>query len=347
MLPTLSIKLGTGDIAKYPFLNEASDYIREAHFDFEEFDRPEMKHIINRAAERMETELISGTIYQKLDKYEVEILTFLVTLMVAKSIGIGLILKKYSLFEAMRAERFLSEDLKKEKNEQRKHLLLSKIFEELFKVTVDVDSTDNRLFKVRVTDYLMRASHFHEQEWKLINRLVHMGYVYLDAEETVRLIRSELSTLIYNRVKSMTLSTFPETIKIKADELRVKLAPKYEYRMHRVTDYYPPCISHALEVMNQGENLPHSARLMLATYMLTIGKSIDDIVILFHNAPDFNEKITRYQVEHLAGTKGSRTKYSVPSCEKLRNENLCFATEECNGIINPSQFGRNLKNYNG
>jgi len=145
----------------------------------------------------------------------------------------------------------------------------------------------------------------------------------------------------------MTLSTFPETIKIKADELRVKLTPKYEYRMHRVTDYYPPCIRHALEVMNQGENLPHSARLMLATYMLAIGKSIDDIVILFHNAPDFNEKITRYQVEHLAGTKGSRTKYSVPSCEKLRNENLCFATEECNGIINPSQFGRNLENYNG
>jgi DNA primase large subunit len=339
----LSIKLGTGDIAKYPFLNGASDYIRETHFDFEEFNRPEMRHIINRAAERMETELSSGTIYQKLDKYEVEILTFLVTLMVAKYIGIGLILKKYSLFEAMRAERFLSEDLKKEKNEQRKHLLLSKIFEELFKVTVDVDSTDNRLFKVRVTDYLMRASHFHEQEWKLINRLVHMGYVYLDAEETVRLIRSELSTLIYDKVKSMTLSTLPETIKVKAEELRVKLVPHYEYRIHKGEDYYPPCIKHALEIMNQGENLPHSARLMLATYMLTIGKSIDDIVMLFYNAPDYNEKITRYQVQHLAGLKGSHTKYSVPSCEKLRNENLCFATEECNGIINPIQFGRNLK----
>jgi len=158
----LYIKLGTGDLAKYPFLNEASEYIRETHFDFEEFNRLEMKHIINRAAERMETELINGMIYQKLDKYEVEILTFLVTLMMAKSIGIEIILKKHSLFEAMRAERFLSEDLKKEKSEQKKRLLLSKIFEELFKVTVDIDSADNRLFKVRVTDYLIRASHFHE-----------------------------------------------------------------------------------------------------------------------------------------------------------------------------------------
>jgi DNA primase large subunit len=79
---------------------------------------------------------------------------------------------------------------------------------------------------------------------------------------------------------------------------------------------------------------------MLATYMLAIGKPIDEIVALFENAPDFNEKITRYQVEHLAGMKGSRTKYSVPSCEKLLNENLCFATEQCAGVFNPIQFGR-------
>ena len=278
-----------------------------------------------------------------MDKYEIEILTFLVALIMAKSIGVEPILKKHSLFEAMRAEKFLTEDLKKEKNEQKKRLLLFKIFGELFRVNVDIDSEDNRLFKVKVTDYLTRASHFHEQEWKLINRLVHKGYVYLDADETVRLIRSELSALIYNRVKSMALSTLPETIKAKVDESRPKLASNYEYRIHKIVTDYPPCIEHALQVMNNGENLPHSARLMLATYMLAIGKSIDEIAVLFHNAPDYNEKVTRYQVEHLAGIRGSHVKYSVPSCEKLRNENLCFATEKCNGITNPIQFGRNLE----
>jgi DNA primase large subunit len=264
-------------------------------------------------------------------------------LMMAKSIEIELMLKKHSLFEAMRAERFLSEDLKKEKSEQKKRLLLSKIFEELFKVTVELDSNDRRLFKVRVTDYLMRASDFNEQEWKLINRLVNKGYVYLDAEETVRLVRSELSTLIYHKIKSMTLSSLPSKIKLKADELRTKLIPYCGYSVYKITDDYPPCIKHALEVMNHGENLPHSARLMLATYMLAIEKSINDIVMLFRNAPDYNEKITRYQVEHLAGIKGGRTKYSVPSCQKLRNENLCFATEECHNIINPIQFGQIFK----
>jgi DNA primase large subunit len=338
----LSIKLGTSDLAKYPFLNEASDYIRETHFDFEEFNRPEMSHIIDRAVERIETEITKGSVYEKLDKYEIEILTFLVTLMIAKSIGIESILKKYSLFEAMRAEKYLTEDLRKERNNERKRLLLFKIFEDLFKINVDLDSKDTNLFKVRVTDYLTRALNFHEEEWKLINRLVHNGYVYLDAEETVRLIRSELTSLIYSRIKSMTLSNLPDSIKAKVDYLRIKLQPHYEYRRYQPTDY-PPCIKNSLEVMNRGENLPHSARLMLATYMLAIGKSVDDIVILFHNAPDYNENITKYQVEHLAGNRGSHTKYSVPSCEKLRNENLCFATEECSGITNPIQFRSKLQ----
>lgn len=300
-----------------------------------------MKHIIDRAAERIETE-INGKIYNNLEIYEREILTFLVTLMMIKNIGVEPVLRKYSLFESMRAEKYLIADLGKEKDEQKRRLLLFKIFEELFSIKVDIDANDTRRYKVKVTDYLRRASHFHEVEWKLINRLVNHGYVYLDADETVRLIRNELSALIFERVKAMQLSTLPEAIRIKIEVLRPKILPRYEYHSAAVTDY-PPCVKHALEVMGRGENLPHSARVMLATYMLAIGKPVDVIVMMFENAPDFNEKITRYQVEHLAGMKGSRTKYSVPSCDKLRNENLCFATAECNGIINPMQFGRKRK----
>ncbi|HVX03427.1 MAG TPA: hypothetical protein VHA09_09770, partial [Nitrososphaera sp.] len=201
---------------------------------------------------------------------------------------------------------------------------------------------DGRLFKVRVTDYLTRSSHFHEQEWKMINRLVQGGQVFLDADETVRLVRSELAVLITSRVRAMNLPALPQSLSKIVEEMRTELAPRYEYRSYAVSDY-PPCVKHALEIMGKGENLPHSARLMLATYMLAIGKQIDDIIEMFKNAPDFNERITRYQVEHLSGSKGSKTKYSVPSCEKLRNENLCFATADCNGIINPVQFGRKKK----
>jgi DNA primase large subunit len=332
-----SIRMGSGDLAKYPFLNEAGEYLRESSFDWEELDRPDMKYIIDRAAERIEIE-VDGKIYDNLERYEIEILTFLISLVIVKSIGIEQVLRKFALAEARRAEKFLTEDLRKQSEIQR-HSLFTKIFDDLFKLKV-VISEDQRLFKVRVVDYLARASHFHEQEWKLINRVVHDGYVYLDADETVRLIRNELSVLIYEKVKAMTLPTLPQGIKSKADQIRSKLLSRYGQRATTAVTDYPPCIKHALEAMNKGDNLPHSARVMLATYMLAIGKPVDEIVLMFENAPDFNEKITRYQVEHLAGMKGSHTKYSVPSCEKLRNENLCFATAECETLINPVQFGR-------
>src|ERR671931_2003418 len=212
-----SIRMGTGDLAKYPFLNEAGEYLRESGFGWEELERPDMKDVIDRAAERIEVE-VGGNVYDKLDRYEIEILTFLVSLIMVKSIGIEPVLKKFSLAEARRAEKFLTEDLKRQ-NEMQRRSLFAKIFDDLFRLKIDV-AEDGRLFKVRVADYLSRSSHFHEQEWKLINRLVHNGYVYLDADETVRLVRNELSVLIYDKVKAMTLSGLPNSIKSKADQLR-------------------------------------------------------------------------------------------------------------------------------
>ena len=205
----MSIRLGTGDLARYPFLNEAGEYLRRSGFDWEELDRPDMADIIKRATERIQTG-VSGKIYDKLERYETEILTFLVSLMMVKSIGIDSILKKYALAEARRAEKFLTEDLKKH-NEAQRQALLTKIFGDLFGLTIDT-AENGRLFKVKVADYLARSSHFHEQEWKMINRLVAGGQVFLVPDETVRLVRNELAVLITSRVKEMNLPVVPEAI---------------------------------------------------------------------------------------------------------------------------------------
>jgi DNA primase large subunit len=338
----LSLKLGPADLAKYPFLDEASSYIRETTFAIDEFDRPDMDHIVSRAVNRLETEILAGKVNTDLERYEVEILTFLATLLLVKALNFEPVTRKYSLLEAIRAEKFLTDDLIMEKSYAKKKLLLYKVFEDLFRIKVDAASETN-LLKMRVADYLNRATKMNEQEWKLINRSVDSGYVFLDAEEAVRLIRSELSNLIYERLKIMRVSSMPTRIRNSADKLKHSLHIYSSFKEHHPIADYPPCIKHAVSLMNRGENLPHSARLMLGTYMLGIGKQIHEIIDMFRNAPDFNEKITRYQVEHLAGNKGSRIKYSVPSCKKLQAEDLCFATTDCEGIYNPIQFGRTNK----
>ena len=339
----MSIILGNDDLAKYPFLEEAGKYIRDTHFDLDDFDRSEFSHIIERAKKRIEYELIEGKVFTELEKYDIELFTFLVSLIIMKCIGIDSAVKKFSLFEAMRVERFLISDLLRERDLTKKNLLLSKIFKELFQLDVKLYDKTTNLFQMKISDYLKRSSGFNEVEWKLINRAVDNGFVYLDGDETVRLIRSEIYKLIYNRIKEMSISQIPYQITVNAKLIINKLAPSVKTSNH--SSDFPPCIKKALELLNNNENLPHSARFMLATYMLYIGKSVDDVVLLFQNAPDYNEKITRYQVEHLAGKKGNQTKYSVPACSKLANENLCYATNDCKEITNPVQFGiRKFKN---
>ena len=334
----MSIILGKDDLAKYPFLEEAGTYIRESHFDLDDFNRSEFLHIIERSIKRIEFALIQGKVFIDLEKYDIELFTFLISLIIMKYIDEDWAIKRFSLFEARRVERFLIADLLKEKDQIKKNLIISRIFRELFQLDVELDPKKNNLFKMNISDYLQRATQFNEEEWKLINRAVDNGYVYLDGDETVRLIRSEIYKLMYNKIKNMNITKIPEQIKTHAMLIKNKLTPPIQYQRH-ITEF-PPCIKKALELLNKSENLPHSARFMLATYMLSSGKSVDEVVLLFQNAPDFNEKITRYQVEHLAGKKGSHTKYSVPACSKLVNENLCYATIDCRGITNPIQFGR-------
>jgi DNA primase large subunit len=339
----MTLRLGTGDLAKYPFLDEAAEYMHQTYFNLDDLNLPELRHIVHRASSRIRSEIEHGKPDFTLERHEIEILTFLVGILIVKAINLDNLTNKHCLCEALRAERFLVHDLKVEEDLSNKKLLLYKIFKELLKMEVVPSSKYKLLFEVKVADYLKRSHLFHEQEWKLVNRLVHDGRVFLDADETVRLIRAEVANLLLERIRQMNPSHIPAAIKEQANILKGSI-PIATARITEAPLTYPPCIIHALDLMAAGENLPHSARVMLATYMLAIGREVEEIVSLFKNAPDFNEKVSRYQVEHLAGKRGSRVRYLVPSCTKLRNDGLCFATSQCDGLINPVQFGRSI-NY--
>ncbi|MBA3749668.1 MAG: hypothetical protein H0X03_01995 [Nitrosopumilus sp.] len=343
----MSIKLGTNDLAKYPFLNEASLYVRETHFDLQEFDRVEMDYILNRSFNKIENFIKNGETIYSLEKFEIEILTFLASLLILKSTSIDGITKKFALLESVRFEKYLIEDLKNSHKDDKKKLVLFKIFKEVFKIDIYLETKINEFYKIRVIDYVHRSLLFHEQEWKLINRTIKGGYVYLSVTEIVRLFRNELSLLIIDKIKNMKLVEFPNQVLKKSQNLKQywnsvnkRSSPVTVLNYGNEKSTIPPCIEHIYKVLNNGENLPHSARLLLATYLLFSGKSIEEIIEIFKKLPDFNERITRYQLEHLSGHKGSSKKYFVPSCEKIKLENLCYETVVCKDITNPIQLLR-------
>jgi DNA primase large subunit len=57
---------------------------------------------------------------------------------------------------------------------------------------------------------------------------------------------------------------------------------------------------------------------------------------MFKTFSDYNERLTRYQIEHIAGERGSGTKYTCPQCSVLQTHGVCKNRDEfCRRIYHP------------
>lgn len=333
----VEVELGIEDWAKYPFLKEVGEHIRALDLTVEDFAQPEYSRVLDRARERIREAIEYRAVVDRVEEAEVDILSFPIALLIVKATGNEYLATIYSHAEAIRIERFL---------EREKNPIITYIFRTVF----GIDPIEVREgwglyrydYKIKVKDYLKRAAHLHELEWKLVNRVVDGGYVYLKRHELIRLIREELKKIIHSRIKSLTPPKLPPKIQMCVDEV-ADLAPKpYRERAYTTTapESYPPCVKHALNLLQTSRNLPHFGRFLLTTYLLGVGKSVDDIIQLYPKAPDFSERITRYQVEHIAGLRGGKVKYTCPSCKTVQTHGFCFKDESCGSIRNPLQYGR-------
>ena len=335
------LALGQDEMAKYPFLADAGQYLRDMGFKLEQFGTdPDLKPLVDRAFERIQV-AADGNIYKsdltddmasKDSDLPREVFSFLLAIILLKLCSMPTLVRRFALAEARRAEKYLERDLA-DMSDKSKADLAAQIIHDLF--AVKVEKRDDH-FVMLAADYLKHSVNFHEREWKLVNRHVEAGMVFLTPHETVRLIRQELGIYIGAKINS---SKTPEMIPGLEGHVDRLVSISKRFAVAAVTSgEYPPCIKHAIDTLEKGENLPHSGRFMLATFLLSRGQSIEQIAPLFKNAPDYNEKITLYQLNHLSGAFGSGTQYSCPSCEKLRTQSLCFPVQECDGIISPLQF---------
>ncbi len=333
------LKLGPLEIAKYPFVEDAGSYIRNLGFTLEVLGTdPDMRVFIDTAMKRIRT-AADGGVYEALpvapDPRRImhETLSFLVAVILLKLCGMQTLVRRFALAEARRAEKNLEVDLRIHPAD--KFELAKRLIGDLF--SVNIGHTDDDIL-VPVQDYLVRAANFHEREWNLVNRRVSKGQVYLTRHESVRLLRMEIDSYIQEKIRSAKMPAMHAGFEAPVAEL-TEIAKKFVSETVQVSGEHPPCIKHAIEILEKGENLPHSGRFMLGTFLLNRGQSVEQIAPLFKNAPDYNERITMYQLRNLSGASGG-TKYTCPSCEKIKSWDMCFANEKCDGIFTPLHFGR-------
>ena len=187
---------------------------------------------------------------------------------------------------------------------------------------------------------------FIEREWNLVNRRVSKGCILRvmkhrsDFHEREWNAQREIegNSYIQEKIRSAKIPVMQIGFEAPVAEL-VEISKKFASETVQVSGEHPPCIKHAIEILEKGENLPHSGRFMLATFLLNRGQNVEQIAPLFKNAPDYNERTTMYQLRNLSGVSGG-TKYKCPSCEKIKSQDMCFANEKCDGIFTPLHFGR-------
>jgi DNA primase large subunit len=338
--------LTRSDWAKYPFVSQASEHVRLLDiYRIENLEDDEKKFIIKRAEERVEEALKNDPpkveYHQRED--EIELLSFPVAVMFVTASNNDYLKRRYALAEGRRA----ADLLQKEKDKQ-KILDITSAFK--WRIELNQKTIDNRVFEYALffTDFLRNVGNFHEKEWKLVNRVMLGGKVLLTKHDVARLLQEEIRKYIERKFETDIRDKIPESIIARIDKLVADYSSSLEedqikFPEEVIDEAFPPCVFELFEAAKSGSHISHMGRFTLASFLLRIGMDSNDILILFSSMSDFNELLTRYQINHIAGSRGSRTGYLPPGCDALRTHGICKGiSKSCKGIKNP--IGRYLRN---
>jgi DNA primase large subunit len=282
-----------------------------------------------------------GAVDDKLDDYMTELLSFPIAVMFVSVKGEPFLNRRYALAEAVRVYFLLQEE------ERGK---LAEIARD--DLSWDLRDSDERYdgvlydFRLHFRDYLKSSESFHEDKWKLVNRIVKNGYVLLTQREVSRLIQGEVELLIKERLKPLKLNV-PEPFQRRLDHIsrvfeenRRRLGGE-DLPSEVINEAFPPCIRYCMEGLLAGRRASHMERFALTSFLITVGMPLDSLVDLYTSVSDFDASMTKYQVEHIAGVRGNRTKYTPPLCDTLRTHGICRNKDDiCERVKHPLSYYR-------
>ncbi|MGD0202396.1 MAG: DNA primase large subunit PriL [Candidatus Bathyarchaeia archaeon] len=326
------------DLAKYPFLKETAEYIKPLDLQIGDLTSIGMDQLLKRAEERVNEAIINRIVNRNLKKIDLEILSFPVALLIVITTENSFIKKRYALAEAKQA----SSDLAKEPKER--ILKIARDFDWKIKLSPKEDGDSPLEFTIKFTDYLRNAAHFHDKKWKLTNSILSHGNIFLNRKDVVRLLEEEVRRRIEKRL-DVKLPKYPPELIVVAERVK-KLASEVIGQMEIdelpkvvVQTAFPPCINALYEAASSSHHLSHIGRFTLTSFLVNIGMSSEKVNELFKGFSDYNERLTLYQIEHIAGERGSGTRYTPPQCSVLQTHGVCKNKDDlCRRIYHPLAY---------
>ena len=308
--------------------------------NIDELANPEYSSILNRAQERIEEAIQDALVSRKLHNYNIEIPSFPIAVMMVVVLANPYLKKRYALAEAKGVYHQLEE------GDREKIIEIAKNFGWNIETVEDGANTHIYDFSLYFTIFLKNATAFHDEKWKLVNRVMVKGNVYLTKSEASRLLQEEVQRYIEGKLDAK-VDSLPSNIMDRVEQLKQLFIKKRgkirseEIPKTVVTAAFPPCIRELHNTVKSGHHLSHIGRFALTSFLINIGMTVENVVDLFRSFSDFDERMTRYQVEHIAGEKGGRTKYIPPQCGTLRTHGVCIGADDiCRRIRHPLAYYR-------
>lgn len=328
------------DRVKYPFIEMSAEHVRGIGLDINDLESDFFIPFLDRAEKRVESALfkefskfeIKPLIFTNEREKEIEIFSFPISVMLVAATEDSFIKNRYALSEAKRASELLQEE------DKQKLLEIARAFK------WDVKLLENEypyVITVRFQRFLKNSTGFHDTSWKLVNQKMLDGNIFLTKKKFSRLLEEEIRKYVEGRLDTK-IKSLPPSIMVRVKRLKKKALDKQEQiRLEEMPERvemeaFPSCVNDVYNRVAAGRPASHMGRFALTSFMLSIGMTSDDVFKFFRSVSDFNERMTRYQIEHIAGTRGSGTKYTPPNCNTLRTHGICISPEpECKGAVNP------------
>ena len=337
----------------YPFLSAASNYVEALGVTLDDlitaatFERARV-----RGKERVREAIREGAVRKPVivstAQAEMELLSYPFARILVSCIGNAHLVRRYALSEAKSAYNKLLEDSSTGSSSDTD--VIYGMAQE-FEIQVDFSRLSHEHTQVQMSfvDYLRFTSNLRDKRWKLVNRGLEKGQVSLRKNEFLRVIQEAIYARISKDLPLDVSATLCESIRKYTRDIEAELEERrkkfgdsgFETSTgFRVKDpsCFPPCITAILTNLKDGVNVPHTARFAVTAFLLNLGLTVDEIIEIYKNSPDFDEDRTRYQVVHIAGSQGS-TKYTAPSCSTMRTYGNCVDSDDvCEKINHPLSY---------
>ncbi len=182
---------------------------------------------------------------------------------------------------------------------------------------------------VPLPDYLHLATPIREGDFRLVRQSLRAGLVRVGRDRAARLLQEGIRLrltqplAVAEDARAALTEGEPEFLAEVARRVPPPSSRPGSTGGPLLPDRFPPCLRRMRRLLEAGENLSHAGRFALAAFLHRGGASFETIVDAYRGAPDFDESITRYQVEHITQRDDGRG-YEPPECATLRSHGLCY-----------------------